>query len=193
MRVSAEAPANFAVSVLMADGLRIAPFDVHPSGDRVLRKAGLTAEIWLEWVRVLTESHDDVGRVSLRPTSQDEWQKLRTVVEPLVRPATVCPGPEELRLRLDDLWAQETENMERWKRNASVKYSGTFWARVFRSIPPQSLGATFYLVTYPVPVLLFVSSTAWLLSVGYDESADALGGRLKRALERSARSPAATV
>ncbi len=45
--------ANFAVWLLMRDGLRVPPFDRHPDGDRTLRSAGLNAVRW--WMLAIGE------------------------------------------------------------------------------------------------------------------------------------------
>ncbi len=45
--------ANFAVWLLMRDGLRVPPFDRHPDGDPTLRSAGLNAARW--WMLAIGE------------------------------------------------------------------------------------------------------------------------------------------
>jgi hypothetical protein len=46
---------NFAVWVLMRDGLEVPPFDRHTGGDRTVRSAGLNAARW--WRLAIGEAH----------------------------------------------------------------------------------------------------------------------------------------
>lgn len=129
LRISTEAPVNFAVTALITDGLRCPPFDVHPPGDRVLRDAGLTSSDWWDWVRSLTAHDAAASRQSLHPTSPEEWKRLEKDLEPLFRPALLCPGAEALRSRLDDLWLEQLASLDRWKRKVSAEYRGAFWGQ----------------------------------------------------------------
>lgn len=178
MRINAEAPVNFAVTALLSDGLRVGPFSVHPPGDRVLRQAGLTSEIWLDWVLALTNLQRDVEKRDLQPTSTAEWELLESDLRPLFEPAMACPGPAALRSRIEDLWRAQRGNVDGWKLEVS-DYGGRFWAKVYRLLGPKADPATtFHLVTYPAPVILAVSPTAALLSVGADEDAPAIARRI---------------
>jgi len=47
---------DFCVWVLKQDGLKVAPFDKHASGDALLRQAGLSEGTWSTWSSVVTSS-----------------------------------------------------------------------------------------------------------------------------------------
>lgn len=60
-----DADIDFCIWILLQDGLRVHPFEVHRDGDKTLRAAGLTEPNWREWfektVRVATDREASVG------------------------------------------------------------------------------------------------------------------------------------
>lgn len=104
-RADAGYQSNFAVWLLMRDGLRVPPFDRHPDGDHTLRLAGLNATRWWtlatgEWearfpsrlAQQLEELEHDyriifsLRRMSLQPPSdRGLWQALAPY-RPMLKP-----------------------------------------------------------------------------------------------------------
>lgn len=52
-----ERSVDFCTYALRRDGLRVAPFDQHPEGDRSLRANGLDAESWRTWLTSVLDAH----------------------------------------------------------------------------------------------------------------------------------------
>lgn len=75
---------DFCVWVLTIDGLQVPPFDQHGTGNGCLRKLGLTAAQWREWVsRVVCWNDPRLvwcdGTADLNVTSQIEWNDQSAV------------------------------------------------------------------------------------------------------------------
>ena len=66
---------NFCVWALLADGLRVSPFDRHAGGDGALRAAGLTPEGWWTWLHAVLARQEQL-RAALAATDRAlprEW------------------------------------------------------------------------------------------------------------------------
>lgn len=49
---------DFALWILVQDGLQVAPFDKHTGGNQILQSLGMTQESWYGWLRLLLIHHD---------------------------------------------------------------------------------------------------------------------------------------
>src|SRR5258708_30030096 len=61
---------DFCIWVLEADGLRVPPFDKHPSGDGTLQAAGLHADEWWSWFKVVDGCLSDRKSTRLNSSHQ---------------------------------------------------------------------------------------------------------------------------
>jgi hypothetical protein len=68
---------DFCIWILEADGLRVPPFDKHPSGDGPLQTAGLHAEEWWSWFKVVVELQHQQAEAFQQPARSftNEWWK----------------------------------------------------------------------------------------------------------------------
>jgi len=120
-------PLDFCVRALRHDGLSVAPFDLHPDGDRCLRERGLEAEMWRTWVGAVVSARarmDNLSRASLArgwPPSEPDRAGLAEASDAMRRPALLCPGSPELGAHLDALWADYEPEGDRWKWSMTLE------------------------------------------------------------------------
>lgn len=88
---------DLCVQALVTDGLRVPPFDRHPAGSGRLVAAGLTVELWQEWLERVIERHVVWRAESAWPAWERsaEWPPSRAPPPP---PAIdLWDGPEAVR------------------------------------------------------------------------------------------------
>lgn len=112
-------PASFCVRALVHDGLAVPPFDLHGDGDGRLREFGLNADMWREWVAAVLRQRVNMGDCARTLGTPDArgplLEQVRAAAEVLRVPGSCCPGPDELRVRLNDLFADYASAGEEWK------------------------------------------------------------------------------
>lgn len=95
---------SFCIHALVADGLKVGPWDRHRGGSGRLRAAGLTAELWEHWF-------ESVVQEEVRRDAEVVWPAWeRSTVWPPTRDAlhAVDPPPKSAL----DLWAGPPEILE---------------------------------------------------------------------------------
>lgn len=75
---------DFALWVLLQDGLRVAPFDKHAGGNEVLQSLGMTAENWYSWLKLMMVRHD--GRLvchvpNIKASSEERVESFRQILD----------------------------------------------------------------------------------------------------------------
>jgi hypothetical protein len=171
-------PLDFCVRVLRHDGLAVAPFDLHPDGDRCLRERGLEAETWRTWVAAVVSaragidvlSHASLGRGW--PPSESDRAVLTEAAEAMRRPSLMCPGSPELRARVDELWADYEPEGDRWKRAMTLEQrrdhlppDAQRWLwQALLPLHDRLATVSVFLVDYVQPVLMPVPPFACLIA-----------------------------
>jgi hypothetical protein len=88
---------QFAIDVLVADGLHVAPFDQHPTGDRRLTVAGLSSEEWLRWIGAFTSTLGREDREFWAVGDANRYAERRFME---------WPGPQPVASVMADAWAR---------------------------------------------------------------------------------------
>lgn len=113
-------PVAFCIHALILDGLRVPPFDRHGDGDARLRALGLDAAMWRAWVAVVVEQRAIAGELARALGTPEARGPLleRALRRPRLfgLPASLCPGSDELRARLDALFTDYRPAGDAWKR-----------------------------------------------------------------------------
>ncbi len=156
---------DFCVQALLADGLRVAPFDRHPAGDQHLQRAGLTPEQWLTWLASVC-NEDARLQAELRWPSwrrSSEWPPSReslNAILPAPRSALeLWQGAEAVRAALVDLYAlprehgsAEVPHPPAWRSDGLVNFQ-SLWLRFLGRVPNFTIYVTHYpgVVVHTVP------------------------------------------
>jgi hypothetical protein len=167
--------ANFCIWVLTVDGLRVAPFDLHPSGDESLQIRGLNADMWERW---FTETV--IGQHS--PAN----------------PSLALIGTPLLQQRLRELWSQYLPTAQSWRNSLmhkhhpfglSLEESKLLWNDLLPFQTKLSSLRIFY-VDYPRVVAKTVPPVSVVLGLG-DESRSSTDYRdqILRAARKLSRNP----
>lgn len=174
---TAEQAIDFCVWVLLADGLRVPPFDRHSGGSGALTTAGLTAPDWRRWlgkvVAAQTARSQLLRTVGLLNMTTNERSSLG---EPLERsgPPAAWDGSDVVREGLDRLWADYQPQGEAWERwvadqrgpvRLSARDRGRLWRTVDRGRSTRGELRT-YLVRYPAPVVDSLPPDTLLVATG---------------------------
>jgi hypothetical protein len=189
------APVDLAVQTLVRDGMGVPPFDTHPDGDGTLRARGLTAEDWRAWVAALVVLHAEMRTLALtsRSMSPDERASRRWAPpDGLAEPWTLCPGSEELRARLREMFieppkpgdlADPVDTLLHGQRVVAPHAGASAQRRLWRdlsSFADRLPSLVVLLVHYPGPVILPVPPTTCLVAPAHD--ADAYADQLRLAV-----------
>jgi hypothetical protein len=175
---------DFCVHVLVADGLRVPPFDAHPDGSGAVRAAGLTDSDWRGWFRrvvaaqrTMTEWVRSAGDlVALTPEAGAILAGLLDQADPV----SAWAGSAAIGERLRQLWAAYVPDGEAWRRRAAAPGGpvdlepwdvGRLWQVVERGRPPGSRLET-YLVQYPAPVVDALRPDTLVIAPGPGATAD---------------------
>jgi len=166
------------VRVLRHDGLAVAPFDLHPDGDRSLRERGLEAASWRTWVASVVWARarvDEVSRASHARgwlASESDQSALAKAAEAMRRPSLMCPGSPQLPARLDELWADYEPEGNRWKRAMTLEKRRDripphaqrwLWDRLL-PLHDRLATVSVFFVDYVQPVLMPVPPFACLIA-----------------------------
>jgi hypothetical protein len=175
-------PLWFCVRVLLHDGLRVPPFHQHPDGDGRLRALGLDATMWREWVDSVLQQHRVMGdfasalKPNEPPPSDAERQRIMTAARVLVRPGAFCPGSEELRSELDDLFVPLYQVGEDWKTRTITSMSdllgsGQQYRELWNALTPfhdRLPNFEVFLVEYPAPAVMLVPPMTGIIAPALD-------------------------
>ena len=187
---------DFCVWVLIADGLRVPPFDAHPPGSGELRAAGLTAPEWQAWFRrvvaaqrALSQRVRAAGDLS-RLTPGDKVILAREL--DAARPDNAWTGAQAVRERLGPLWATYEPEGEVWRRqvsdsNGPVDLNPRDRGRLWRAVDhDRRAGGTLitYLVRYSAPVVDVHLPDTLVVTLGHERTADGYLRLLRTGIER---------
>jgi hypothetical protein len=59
LRIGSSSYIDFALWILVQDGLQVAPFDKHTGGNQILQSLGMTPESWYEWLKLILIHQDN--------------------------------------------------------------------------------------------------------------------------------------
>jgi hypothetical protein len=172
-------PVAFCIRALVLDGLRVSPFDRHAEGDAELRKLGLDATLWHQWLNSILRQRATLSDLAKVPGPERErdsaFQAARAAGEILRKPGSFCPGPIQLQARLDQLWEAYAPIGETWKwrvsdvgkRVGSGRQQRALWQAL---TPFQERLPTFsvLLVDYPKPTVMPLPPGACLIAPAAD-------------------------
>jgi hypothetical protein len=181
-------PLAFCVWVLGRDGLVVPPFDQHPDGDHGLQERGLDPQSWREWVTALIAArarmHELARATFADPGSPSDRHALAVLGEALHRPSVACPGSDELRTHLDDLWADYEPAGNAWKRAMTIgrgPLGGAAVGGLWQALLPfhQRLETLeVFLVDYVRPAVMPLPPVTCLISTGADEPREQVFARM---------------
>jgi hypothetical protein len=169
----ASPPVSFCVRALVLDGLAVPPFDRHADGDGRLRDLGLDAAIWrvaavLEQRAILGEHARSLGTSEARGPL---LERARAAAEVLRLPGSFCPGSEELRAQLNELFADYAPAGEAWKWRMSeasrLHGSGRQQRALWKALTPfhdRLATLSVFLVEYDEPVVMPLPPTTCLIA-----------------------------
>ncbi len=189
-------PVSFCVRALVLDGLAVAPFDRHGSGDGRLREVGLDIDLWREWVASVLHQQAIMGahaRTLGTPEARGpSLERARAAADVLRMPGSFCPGSDELRARLNKLYADYAPAGEVWKRRMSetshLRGSGRQQRALWNALTPfhgRLPTLSVFLVEYCEPVMMPVPPTTGLIApepdpVGYGRQVVEVAAALSR-------------
>jgi hypothetical protein len=163
---------NFCVWALLADGLRVSPFDRHAGGDGALRAAGLTPEGWWTWLHAVLARQEQL-RAALAATDRAlprEWAMGAHLTY------DVWPGEPAVGARLHALWPRYEPHADTW-RERYIGRNGAGWPRLtprehrrlWRELKPlrwRLPPVNLYLVEYPARLVAPAPPATALLTTG---------------------------
>jgi hypothetical protein len=177
----AEPEIDFCVWVLLADGLRVPPFDAHSEGSGELRSLGMDAVDWRDWLERVVRAcaarsrHiDAVGTLAdpERMTAND-YATLADLHE-RAQPAKAWNGSDAVRRRLRALWTAYEPGTDAWRRQVAdlggplrltSRDRGRLWQAVDRERTSGGTVRTSF-VRYPEPVVAVVEPDTLIVALG---------------------------
>ncbi|MBE9209469.1 hypothetical protein IQ244_23820 [Nostoc sp. LEGE 06077] len=139
IRIGSSSLIDFAVWVLLVDGLHVPPFDKHGEGNRILQSQGLNAKLWHDWLRLILIHHDNRLEwhvPNIHEATEENVKSFQNVLELNNQIHNVICNEEWLseqqRYYLEQLTQQENSYQE-----ALFDYSGLDISLVKESTPPQ--------------------------------------------------------
>jgi len=168
-------PASFCVRALVHDGLAVPPFDLHGDGDGRLREFGLNADMWREWVAAVLRQRvimGDYARTLGLPDARGPLlEQVRAAAEVLRVPGSFCPGPDELRVRLNDLFADYASAGEEWnwrisdapRLHGSARQQRALW-KALTPFHDRLVTLSVFLVESTEPVVMPLPPTSCLIA-----------------------------
>ncbi len=151
------------------------PFDRHADGNGRLRELGLNAEAWRGWVDSVLEQQTvmiEQARTLGTPEARGLLlERACAAAEVLRLPGSFCPGPEELRARLNERFSDYAPAGEAWKRRISeasrLHGSGRQQRALWRALTPfhdRLTTLSLFLVEYTEPVMMSLPPTTCLIA-----------------------------
>lgn len=172
-------PLSFCVRALVIDGLAVPPFDRHGDGDGRLRALGLDADMWREWLAAVLRQHVIMGEHARTLGTPDArgplLEQARAAAEVLRAPGSFCPGPGELRARLNELFADYAPAGEYWKwrmsdaprLHGSARQQRALW-KALTPFHDRLVTLSVFLVEYTEPVVMPLPPTSCLIAPAQD-------------------------
>jgi hypothetical protein len=191
-----ETTIDFCLWVLLADGLRVPPFDAHPGGSGQLQAAGLTAAGWRAWLeRVviaqagLSQEVRDIGDLTTM-TADDKSILVRQFERS--RPPNAWNGHDAVADRLRSLWVEYQPEGEAWRRQTrdeggtadlTSRDRGRLWREVDLA---RTSGRTLttYLVRYPAAVVDALPPDTLIVAPGPEPDVQGYVRLLRRGIAR---------
>lgn len=164
---------DFCVWVLEEDGLQISPFDVHPDGTGILRRAGLQNVAWKSWLAQIV----DLQRKQTQILQQTAGTNKGRVAAPHFiyeahNPPAAWSGTASVKECLDTMWEQYkllSRQRREWEKPVTKQWqeSGAnqrLWTDL-QSYKARLPSLTLYLIEYAKPVEYLLPPTSSILTV----------------------------
>lgn len=134
---------DFAVWILLQDGLHVPPFDKHSGGNKVFQNLGMTPQQWYKWVKLITVNYDTrlqyYGK-EINDVEVEEAVKLRlTSIIRAVKSMGVDPevyGGNWIEERKQEYLIEELQRYADGKK-AGLQYPNIDIKFVTQCTPPQ--------------------------------------------------------
>jgi hypothetical protein len=155
---------DFCVAALRWDGLRAEPFDAHPEGTGLLRRAGVDAGGWRAWLTAVVAEHGAVVR-SMAAAAAEPSKWMRFVPAPELWRGDAVAGRALAELWPGYLVAASAAKRRNVERLVTLTAGKNWWKELepyHRRIPPLRV----FLVSYPEPVVLALPPDAAILGLG---------------------------
>ena len=157
LAIDTDGQIGFCLWALQLDGLRIAPYDLHPDGDGSLRALGMTEEAWRTWhdrVLSLAEAASAVIHTGEWPPAERELLLTAGL------PYRSWPGEPAVAAWLAELHPRYEQTRSVWQRHfhdaagvlRPTPRQGRQWWRQLSAAHGALPPARVYLVDYPVPL-----------------------------------------
>jgi hypothetical protein len=148
---------DFCLWCLQHDGTKVAPFDVHDSGDRSFARLGLSPTLWLDWLHRVVESFE----LAMSSVDRNDMNALGHEVTLLTRPAELAPGSRALVAALGESW----EHYRQRVRSDHQMSEQERLAHAIARMPPlaDSSSLSIELAIYPVTRVLAVTKKTFLV------------------------------
>jgi hypothetical protein len=176
-------PIDFAVQALLRDGMAVPPFDSHADGDGTLRAGGLTPEAWRAWVSALIDLNGSMGELATLiggDMPAEELDRGRELGEQMMEPWSVIEAPDEVRIRLRQMWNEYRAATRAWEQPLALGDRGvrrlggrmghSLWADLAR-LHDRLPTLTVFLVSYPTPAVMPVAPTTCVIAPAADPAA----------------------
>lgn len=182
---------DFCIWVLLADGLRVPPFDQHDDGDGSLRALGFNAANWRAWLANVAQRHDDArallqGQARNRPPGPLPRELMRQIGEAHM-PVLAWNGDSVLRDRLSELWEQygplsnERKRQETPLSNRLMKAEQKSKTRLYDELLPYAKHLPtlmIHFVDYPKALDYLIPPVSLVMSIK-ENTPDVEGFRLR--------------
>jgi hypothetical protein len=193
---AAELEIDFCVWVLLADGLRVPPFDAHPGGSGHLQAAGLTTSGWRAWLErvllaqaALSQQVRDIGDLTMM-TAEDKSVLVRLFERS--RPPNAWNGHDAVADRLRSLWVEYQPEGEAWRRQARdeggiADLTSSDRGRLWRVVDLERTSGrtlTTYLVRYPAAVVDVLPPDSLVVALGPEPDVQGYLRLLRRGIAR---------
>ncbi len=172
-------PIDFAVHVMVQDGLRVPHFSAHEEGDAGLRSLGLTPTAWTAWLESLVALERTIAKAASEvgtPIQGAAIRRLAELMEERDRPWERAGAGTRLRRALQERWIRYIEEATAWRdrymmRRVNDRFAPRHQRWLFRQLanlqgPPR---LQVFTVRYAAPVVLPVPpETCIVAQVGDD-------------------------
>jgi hypothetical protein len=183
----AEPEIDFCVWILLADGLRVPPFEAHSEGSGELRSLGMDAVDWRDWlgrvVGACAARSRHMGAVGAMADPERMTANDYATVAGLhehAQPAIAWNGSDAVRGRLRALWTSFGPGSDAWRRQVAdlggpvrltSRDRGRLWHTVDRERTSGGTLRTAF-VRYPEPVVAVVEPDTLIVALGRRPSVD---------------------
>ena len=164
---------DFCVWALEHDGLQTPPFNAHPDGNNILRKAGLQPSEWRSWIARVVELQNQQSLLLEQTAGTNRGQlAIPVFLEDANDPVTAYPAGTLVRDQLHTMWEQYrsfTKERQKWKKlliqqQRQNDLNQQLWNDL-QSYKSRLPGLSIYLVRYPQPVESLLPPASGILTL----------------------------